>query len=479
MRNTASSKPYLSLPTSFYRLCNPTPVKAPKLCVSDLGWVSRLNLPSEALEQFISGNHLFPDKTYLASVYTGYQFGYLAPQLGDGRALIVGDFTDETGQVWEMQLKGAGPTPYSRSGDGRYALGPALREFLVSQAMHAFGIPTTHSVGVCETSETVIRDTPKPGAVLARLAKSHVRIGTFNYFALHQDTDALSTLTQYGLERLYPQETALKTPAETLLNAVTQAQARLVAHWISIGFVHGVLNTDNCAISGETLDYGPCAFLDTYDPHAVWSAIDQQGRYAYQNQPGIMLWNLVRLAESLLPLIDPDTDTAISKAEDILNQFNPTYHHQWITHFGKKLGIQKPSPSDEALIQTFLDLLEKYKRDFTLSFRQLSKELTGNPELFPENSDGQQWLQTWKNRLKNEATPLAEIATYLNTQNPLFIPRNHHLESALTQAENGDLSIYRDLLTVLKSPYEPHPTLHHLATPPLESEKIKNTFCGT
>ncbi|MDF1873369.1 protein adenylyltransferase SelO family protein, partial [Vannielia sp.] len=402
----------------------------------------------------------------LAQAYAGHQFGGWVPQLGDGRALLLGDLIAPDGKVYDLQLKGAGRTPFSRGGDGRAWLGPVLREYIVSEAMHALAIPTTRALAAVATGETVRREGAMPGAILTRVARSHLRVGTFQYFAARQDIEGLEALVKFAIERHYPQAT---TPLE-LLAEVVRAQANLVAAWMSVGFIHGVMNTDNCTISGETIDYGPCAFIDGYHPQTVFSSIDQYGRYAYDKQANIAGWNLAQLASSLLPLMGA-RDAAIEEATRVVNGFGATYQAAYIARFGSKLGLENPSADDLPHISGLLAIMADEEADFTNTFRALAEG--ENP--LPESPAFAEWHATWQKRSGLSGPDLA----LMRRSNPALIPRNHRVEAAIQAALTGDLAPTARLITALAEPYEPDESSDDLRLPPRPEEAIAATFCGT
>lgn len=483
---------YSSLPAEFYQLCAATPVAAPQWLAFNHALASELGLDAALCETtaglaIFSGNQQASWSKPLAQSYSGHQFGQLSPRLGDGRALLLAEIIDTKGKKRDIQLKGAGPTPYSRRGDGRSALGPVVREYLVSEAMFALGVPTSRALAAVFTGEPVYRDRPQPGGILTRVASSHIRIGTFQYVAMLQNKEALQQLADYVIKRHYPQLQHETEPYLALLRAVCQAQARLVAHWMSIGFIHGVMNTDNMTVSGETIDYGPCAFLDSYDPHTVFSSIDQQGRYAYKNQPAITQWNLARLAEALLPLLHQDEQQAVALATAVLNEFPAMYQQQWQQRFCAKLALSADE-KNAALVQQLLDLLAAGQLDFTQTFRRLSETLTdplattGPAEYFADTSAYQSWHQSWLQHLQQENNPLqtAEIQARMNSVNPLFIPRNHQIEQIILDVTTQqDLTLFNQFAADLKSPFSPTANNARWAEAPAPGGAPYRTFCGT
>ncbi len=474
----------------FYAQVAPSRVRAPQLLKLNVPLAEQLGLDARALQTdqgaaLLSGNTLPSDAMPIALAYAGHQFGHFVPQLGDGRAILLGELIGRDGQRRDVQLKGAGQTPFSRRGDGRAALGPVLREYLVSEAMHALGIPTTRALAAVATGEAVYRETALPGAVLTRIAASHVRVGTFQFFARHGETADLKRLADYVIQRHYPELVASPQPYLALLDAVMARQIDLVARWLSVGFIHGVMNTDNMAISGETLDFGPCAFMDAYDPGTVFSSIDEGGRYAYANQAPIALWNLARFAETLLPLIDPDRSRAIAVATEHLTAFEDQFESRWLTGMRHKLGLQKAQDGDDALVQDLLDQMLRSQADFTQTFRTLAAVAEGGDSgpLQARFRDGPRfagWLDRWRARCQHEASSPSQRAQAMRRCNPAFIPRNHRVEQALEQAIlHRDLSAFDRLAAVLAAPYDDQPQHAEYAEPPPASFGPYRTFCGT
>ncbi len=481
---------YAELPPRFYARVAPAPVKDPRLVVFNSRLAEELGLDPLALEReaatWFSGNQVPPEANPIAMAYAGHQFGGFVPQLGDGRAILLGERVGRDGVRRDIQLKGSGRTPFSRKGDGRAALGPMLREYLISEAMHALGIPTTRSLAVVTTGEQVVRDDLLPGAVLTRVAASHVRVGTFEYFAARDDHDAVRQLLDYVIERHYPDTRDAKLPALAALEAVTQRQAALIADWMGVGFIHGVMNTDNMAISGETIDYGPCAFMDHYDVNTVFSSIDHGGRYAYGNQPVIAQWNLARFAETLLPLIDADSEKAIELATAVVRGFMPSFDAQLLARMRRKIGLSIGHESDVELIKALLATMQSAGADFTLTFRRLagSAEGAGNDaaihELFAPSTGIEDWLRRWRERLASEPQGAAERAATMRRLNPAFIPRNHRVEAALEAASTyADFGPFHQLLKIIEHPFDDQPGLGEFEQPPAPAERVRQTFCGT
>lgn len=462
---------YAALPNAFYTRLNPTPVKDPKLIAfnDDLSIMTCLDVRADDPEaaSIFSGNTIPDGAAPLAQLYAGHQFGTFNPQLGDGRAILLGETVGNDGIRRDIQLKGSGPTPYSRLGDGRAWLGPVLREYVVSEAMHALKIPTTRALAAVTTGEPIWREQGAlPGAILTRVARSHLRVGTFQVFAHRGQTENLRTLTDYAIQRHYP---LAKGPMD-LLRGVCAAQAELVAQWMSVGFIHGVMNTDNCSISGETIDYGPCAFMDGFHNGRVFSSIDQQGRYAYGNQPNIAVWNMAQLATALMQLME-DKDTAIAEATEVVHGMPAQLEAAWLRRFAAKIGIAKPQEGDLELIQNLMSLMQNDNADFTNTFANLSTE--GARDQFVNREAFDDWKTHWQNRLALESDPQATMAM----ANPVIIPRNHRIEAMVEAAVAGDMAPFGRLMTALGAPFkETDPDLHR---PPTTDEIVPATFCGT
>jgi serine/tyrosine/threonine adenylyltransferase len=464
------------------------PVPAPRLLTLNEGLAAELGVDAEMLRSDIgvavlAGNLVPAGATPVAQAYAGHQFGGYSPRLGDGRALLLGEVIDVHGQRRDLHLKGSGRTPFARGGDGKAAIGPMLREYLIGEAMHALGIPTTRALAVVATGEEVIRETVLPGAVLARVASSHLRVGTFQYAAASGDRALVQRLTDHAIARHHPHAAEADRPALALLDTVVDAQASLVAGWMTVGFIHGVMNTDNTTISGETIDYGPCAFMDAFDPATVFSSIDQGGRYAYGNQPPITMWNLARLAETLLPLIDDDVDTAVALATEVLQTFPDRYTHHWNEGMRAKLGLVGERPGDTELANDLLTLVHAQQVDYTSCFRSLSSAARGNDEplrsLFAEPVGFDSWLGRWHTRLHESDTDLPSVAAAMDRVNPIYIPRNHLVEEALTAATDGDLVPFERLLDVVARPFDERPGLDAYAQPAGADFGPYRTFCGT
>ncbi|WP_027093084.1 protein adenylyltransferase SelO [Cohnella thermotolerans] len=474
---------YACLPDLFFSRQDPSPVRAPRLVVLNEALAVSLGLNVEALKsresvEIFAGNRVPEDSAPLAQAYAGHQFGHFT-KLGDGRALLLGEQITPEDERFDIQLKGSGRTPYSRGGDGRAALGPMLREYIISEAMHALGIPTTRSLAVAATGESIVRETELPGAVLTRVAASHLRVGTFQYAANWGTVEDVRTLADYTVKRHYPEVEADENRYLALLREVIRRQASLIARWQLVGFIHGVMNTDNMAISGETIDYGPCAFMDVFDPSTVFSSIDVHGRYAYGNQPRIAAWNLARFAEALLPLLHDDEEQAIRLAEEALSDFARLYHGHWLAGMRAKLGLANEEPEDESLIASLLGLMQKARADYTNTFRALT---VGKPEDTELNGDPEfaEWHKRWQARLGRQEEPQASSQQLMRSSNPAVIPRNHRVEEALEAATiHEDYSVMHRLLDVLSKPYAYKPDQDEYAAPPAPSPIPYRTFCGT
>jgi len=481
---------YARLPERFFARVSATPVAKPSLLAVNRELAGLLRIDPEELTSAagiarLAGNGLFEGTEPIALAYAGHQFGGFSPQLGDGRALLLGEVVGTDGVRRDLQLKGSGPTPFSRRGDGRAALGPVLREYVVSEAMHALGVPTTRALAAVSTGQVVLREDDLPGAVLTRVARSHLRVGTFQFFAARRDREALEVLVRYAIERHYPDAAKSERPALALVEAVLGAQAQLVARWMGLGFVHGVMNTDNSSISGETIDYGPCAFLDAYDPSRTFSSIDQGGRYAFGNQPRIALWNVTRLAEALLPLIHDDEDEAVRLATERLETFPARFEAEHATVLRSKLGLGEARAEDLALANDLLSLMAKESVDFTSAFRFLSESFA-RPErseilvaMFTDGASIRSWLTRWRSRVESEGRAASEVSRVMRAASPAFIPRNHRVEAMIRAATLGDMAPFERLGRVLGKPYEDQPDDEELAEPPGPDQWDYRTFCGT
>ena len=479
---------YARLPERFYARQPPVAVARPALVKLNQTLAAELGLDRDWLGShegisMLAGNAVPDGAEPLAMAYAGHQFGGFVPQLGDGRAILLGEILDPKGERFDIQLKGSGRTPFSRAGDGRAGLGPVLREYIISEAMQALDIPTTRSLAAVTTGEPVYRETELPGAVLTRVARSHVRIGTFEYFSARGDTEALRVLSDYVITRHYPEAADEERPYRALLDAVIACQASLVARWLGVGFIHGVMNTDNMSIAGETIDYGPCAFMDAYHPSRVYSSIDHRGRYAFGNQPRIAHWNLSRLAESLLPLLDEDKGKAVEEAQAAIDAFPERFGQAQLERFRAKLGLLETHPDDGDLIRALLDTMAETGADFTNSFRSLCNAADGREEGFRtelgESTAGDDWLRRWRERVVRETAEPAQRAAAMRRENPAVIPRNHRVETALAAAVEGDLDPLESLLQALAYPWEERLESLPYRQPPEPHEVVQQTFCGT
>jgi uncharacterized protein YdiU (UPF0061 family) len=469
---------YAALPDRFYARLAPTPVSAPRMLMLNADLARALGLDPDALATpegiaMLAGNAVPEGAAPLAQAYAGHQFGNWVPQLGDGRAILLGEVLDSDGKRHDIQLKGSGPTPFSRSGDGRAWLGPVLREFLVSEAMHALGVPTTRALAAVTSGEVVLREAPFPGAVLTRVAPSHIRVGTFQFFAARDDVDGLQALSDHVIARHYP---GAEGPLE-LLEHVIAAQARLIARWMALGFVHGVMNTDNAHVAGITIDYGPCAFLDAYHPATVFSSIDRMGRYAFGRQPEMAVWNMAQFATALLPLMGPDRNAAIEKATEAVELFPTLFAAAWMAEYRAKLGLQREEDADGDLIEDLLLQMAEEGADFTNTFRALAEGSARDQLTDREKFDA--WEARWRERLTREADGGTGAQARMRAVNPGLIPRNHRIEEAIQAAVRGDMAPADRLRASLARPFDPAPGSEDLRRPPAEGERVMQTFCGT
>jgi uncharacterized protein YdiU (UPF0061 family) len=482
---------YAALPDGFFARVAPTPVSSPKLVKLNRPLALHLGLDPDWLSgpegvETLAGKRVPDGADPIAMAYAGHQFGHFVPQLGDGRAILLGEVIDADGVRRDIQLKGSGPTPFSRRGDGRAALGPVLREYIVSEAMAALGIPTTRSLAAVVTGENVVRETLLPGAVLTRVASSHIRVGTFQYFAARSDVAGVRRLADHVIARHYPDIAGAERPYHALLDAVIARQAELVARWLLVGFIHGVMNTDNTSIAGDTIDYGPCAFMDTYDPATVFSSIDETGRYAYGNQPRIALWNLTRFAECLLPLLSDDQEKAIAEAQSALGKFTEKFGDAYHAGLRSKLGLFTARQDDPELANDLLKAMAENAADFTLTFRRLSDAALGPQadvevrKLFGDPAAFDTWAVRWRQRISHEPQDAMARRAAMRAVNPAFIPRNHRVEAVIEAAVNrNDFEPFEQLLTVLSKPFEDPPAFASYAEPPKSDERVLQTFCGT
>ena len=465
---------YARLPANFHAIVEPNGVAEPLMLAWNQELADELGLESLSddeteLARIFSGSVRPSGVKAIAMAYAGHQFGYFAPQLGDGRAALLGEVVTDVGNRYDIQLKGSGRTLYSRGGDGKSWLGPVLREYILSEAMHHLGIPTTRALAAVATGDTVHRESAVPGAVFTRVASSHLRVGTFEFFAARQDVDSLTTLADYAIDRHYPDAKSADEPLVAFFRCVAERQAALVANWMAVGFIHGVMNTDNTTISGETIDYGPAAYMDEFRHRKVFSSIDQQGRYAYANQAPIAQWNLARLAESLLVL-----GANKSGLEVILAEFPANYERSYLSLMRPKLGLQDAQDSDQELIRDWLDHLEHNELDYTLSFRELGKRVDADDESCFGGFESR-----WRQRIGQQEVAPADLAKLMNSVNPLYIPRNHRVEQAINQAVDGDLGVFEDLNTLLAKPFDEQPEFARYAEAPERHERVAHTFCGT
>ena len=473
---------YINLPKEFYSHVNLKPVKSPKLAILNNNLASSLGLSLEFLKSpkgisILSGNTKADDGAYISQAYAGHQFGHFT-MLGDGRALLIGEQITPSNQRFDIQLKGSGRTPFSRGGDGRAVLGPMLREYIISEAMHGLKIPTTRSLSVISTGEDVYRDEIKQGAILTRVASSHIRFGTFEFASYFLDKDKLKQLADYTIKRHFPFISDEQNKYVSLLEEVIKLQASLVAKWQCVGFIHGVLNTDNMSICGETIDYGPCAFMDTYDPKTVFSSIDTEGRYSYQNQVAMVSWNLCRFAETLLPLISDDEDKAIDIAQDCLAKFTDLAISNLILGMCSKIGIFEPDSNDESLLNGLLDMMKKYKEDYTNTFLALTFKDFPKSRMFVTD-EFSVWYKKYQDRIKSQGKSKEEVFNLMKNSNPAVIPRNHRVEEALTASENGDFSVMNNLLKALANPFEHSDFQKEYSKPAPKSQCDYKTYCGT
>jgi uncharacterized protein YdiU (UPF0061 family) len=489
--NIAFDNSYARLPSRLFSRQLPEPVSAPALIAVNHELARQLGLDPAWLESetgiaMLAGNYIPEGAEPIATAYAGHQFGGWNPQLGDGRAVLLGELIDSEGQRFDLQLKGSGRTPYSRGGDGRAPLGPVIREYIVSEAMAVLGVPTSRALAAVTTGDRVLREGMLPGAVLARVARSHIRIGTFQFFAARKDIEALQALTAHVIERHYPEAATAAQPALEMLNRIVAAQASLVAGWQLLGFIHGVMNTDNMLLSGETIDYGPCAFMDNFDANTVFSSIDHGGRYAYRNQPGIAQWNLAALAQALLPLIDPDQEKATAAAQSAIDAFPEQFLHAHNRGMNEKLGLVSEREGDDVLVQDLLALMSADSVDFTLCFRRLAELADADGEdpsvadVFQFPTAFEAWLQRWQERAALDAQEPGQRQQRMFHANPVFIPRNHLVEEAINSAvRDGDFTAFHALNRVLSRPFSYKQNLQRYALPPLPEQVVPQTFCGT
>ena len=478
------SNSYIGLPEEFYQQIDPTPVKNPSLLIFNEELANSLNIELKEDDKlnFFSGNKIPKDSIPVALNYSGHQFGNFVHQLGDGRAILLGEVRNKN-ESYDIQLKGSGQTKFSRQGDGRSALGPVLREYILSEAMYHLGIPTTRSLAAVATGEHVVRDSFEPGGILTRVAKSHLRVGTFEYFASRQQWEDLKLLADFAIQRHFPKIRETDNHYLELLRKVASNQSILIANWMSVGFIHGVMNTDNFTISGETIDYGPCAFLDEYHPGKVFSSIDQNGRYAYGNQPSISSWNLASLAGCLIAFIDKDSDKANELATEVLENYSIDTNQRILDLMCKKIGLDGSKKNNQEILRNLLKLMMDNESDFTITFRSLSDILLNNSDnflaQFHQKNEVSGWINNWKSALNLENKNVGEIISNLNNTNPMYIPRNHQVQKAIEESYLGNLKVLEEMLEVLKNPFQENVSLSHYSEAPSEQQRVTQTFCGT
>ena len=478
------SNSYIGLPEEFYQQINPTPVKSPSLLIFNDELANSLNieLTEDDKLNFFSGNKIPKDSIPVALNYSGHQFGNFVHQLGDGRAILLGEVRNKN-ESYDIQLKGSGQTKFSRQGDGRSALGPVLREYILSEAMYHLGIPTTRSLAAVATGEHVVRDSFEPGGILTRVAKSHLRVGTFEYFASRQQWEDLKLLADFAIQKHFPEIRETDNHYLELLKKVASNQSILIANWMSVGFIHGVMNTDNFTISGETIDYGPCAFLDEYHPGKVFSSIDQSGRYAYGNQPSISSWNLASLAGCLIAFIDKDSDKANELATEVLENYSIDTNQRILDLMCMKIGLDGSKKNNQEILRNLLKLMMDNESDFTITFRSLSDILLNNSDnflaQFHQKDEVSGWINNWKSALNLENKNVGEIILNLNNTNPMYIPRNHQVQKAIEESYLGNFKVLEEMLDVLKNPFQENVSLSHYSEAPSEQQRVTQTFCGT
>lgn len=478
---------YARLPEGFHAAAQPDRAERPRLIRFNDALAAELGLDvagfdDDAKAAIFSGNVVPQRAEPIALAYAGHQFGNFVPQLGDGRAILLGEVVDRNGRRRDIQLKGAGPTRFSRNGDGRAAIGPVLREYMVSEAMAALGIPTTRSLAAVTTGNPVYRETRLPGAVVTRVAASHIRVGTFQFFAAREDLQSLRLLADHVIARHYPEAAGAANPTLAMFEAIVAAQADLIARWMLVGFIHGVMNTDNMAVSGETIDFGPCAFLDEFDPAKVFSSIDRQGRYAFSNQPNIAVWNLARLAETLLPFFDEDADRAVAIATEALQRFMPLHKEALMRGMRRKLGLTQARDEDKPLVRGLFETMARAGVDFTLTFRALTEDArtADASAATPQSEPVDEWIRIWRARRDAENVAPAQCAAIMDASNPRFIPRNHRVEEVIAAAvERDDFGPFHEMLAVVTRPFDHQPGMERYAEAPLPEQRVLQTFCGT
>ncbi|MFK7892015.1 MAG: YdiU family protein [Granulosicoccus sp.] len=475
---------YVGLPEHFYAKVAPTRVAQPGLIAFNTELARQLGIDADHLTsaeglQILAGNELAAGSEPLAMAYAGHQFGNWVPQLGDGRAILLGEVHGLDGERYDIQLKGAGRTPFSRGGDGRNWIGPVMREYLISEAMAAMGVPTTRALAAVTTGEHILRESgPMPGAIITRVARSHIRVGTFQFFTAREDESAVKTLIDYVINRHYPEIASAENTAHAMLDAVIKRQAELIAHWQSLGFIHGVMNTDNSSITGDTIDYGPCAFMDTFQADKVFSSIDQGGRYAYQNQPRLAHWNLANLAQCLLPFMHDEPEKAVELAQESINRFDELFISQYLTQMRAKLGLGEEQADDLELASSLLHLMEEHKLDFTMTFRQLTIRSATDP--FAPGGALYDWHLRWQQHLANSQQSEEAAVAIMKQHNPVLIPRNHQVEAVIESGvKDADFTSFNRLLKAVTSPYNPQYEDSEYTQPPTEDQVVTQTFCGT
>jgi len=478
------SNSYIGLPEEFYQLIKPSPVKNPSLIAfnEDLAISLGLDVGNSSLLEYFSGNKVPQGSTPIALNYAGHQFGNFVHQLGDGRAILLGEVSTNSGS-YDLQLKGSGQTRFSRQGDGRSALGPVIREYILSEAMHHLGIPTSRALAAVATGEYVARDSFEPGGILTRVAKSHLRVGTFEYFASRQQWEDVKLLADFAIQRHFPEIRESDNHYLELLKKVADKQSELVSKWMSVGFIHGVMNTDNFTISGETIDYGPCAFLDEYDPGKVFSSIDQNGRYAFGNQPSIASWNLASLAGCLIAFINKDSDKANELATEVLDNFSVDTNQRILDLMCRKIGLSGSNKENHTLLRSFLKIMLKNQSDYTITFRALPQVLLGDSDellnQFQNTTEIHLWLEEWKAVVSIENNDLNTLISNLNQINPVYIPRNHQIQDVIDQAYNNDFSKMLEMVEVIKNPFNDKKEYISYKEAPNDEQKVQRTFCGT
>ncbi|WP_291329795.1 YdiU family protein [Desulfovibrio sp. UCD-KL4C] len=475
---------YAHLPEKFYQRINPVAVENPKLIRvnNSLATELALDLPEDdsAMAALFSGNTIMEGMEPVAMAYAGHQFGGFVPQLGDGRAILLGEVISNTGKRFDIQLKGAGQTRFSRNGDGRSALGPVLREYIVSEAMHALGISTSRALGMVTTGELVFRERPVPGGIFTRVSSGLVRVGSFEYFAARNDAEAVRQLADYVIDRHYSEAKSAANPYIDFFRRVCEATAQLIARWMEVGFIHGVMNTDNTSICGETIDYGPCAFMDTYIPNKVFSSIDHAGRYAYSNQPNIGQWNMAVLGGSLLGLFDDDVETARAIGEEVLETFMPAFKKHYMVRMCRKIGLNSADELGFQLVRSLMQLMQQNHVDFTIAFLELSEDMNRFIALFGKASSIESWKAKWFELIAEQGDSLAVVQERMRATNPAYIPRNHQIERAIRAAEDqNDFSLTHQLINILKTPYTVQSGSDIYMAPPKPEEVVRQTFCGT